>query len=419
MNDAKTLGAGAGDPGAETVFAPDAGEFPLDRDDMRAACVGACVLASGGGGSYQVAKQIIELGVPENARVTAVAQTSLPPEAWATVAANMGSPGALFRTANPHAPTNATKALAEWCESQPAGSRFAGFRGFAAVVPVEVGAINTASPLAAAAQLDLLVVDADGAGRSIPTLPLTAFARNVPLFPNVVASESPRGSRFNTGQVRVDGEAEAEEAIIGMVMTPPFGGIAGLAIYALQGKDLARTPLVRGTLRDALEIGRRVLASTGRDRAEAVVRYLTMERPDGPRLARIVFSGRVTAMTQAQGGTDIGSIVLRGTAPGAAGPLDLWIYNQNENIFCQRSDQTTPLVMGPDSLCYVPAEGEVFDNSDLWNLYQKDAASIPEVFVVAIDAAAAVKSNRPLLDAWTPERAQFGYAGPYVQPWRT
>ncbi|HET7464165.1 MAG TPA: DUF917 family protein [Longimicrobium sp.] len=388
----------------------------MDKADMRAACVGACVLASGGGGSYQVSKQIIEQGVPDDAVVTMVPLSSLAADTWAAVSANMGSPGALFKTANPHAPTNAFTALQAWCAGQPAGSRFAGFTGFAAVVPVEVGAINTASPLAAAAQLTLPVVNADGAGRSIPTLPLTQYARNIPLYPNFVASESQPGQPFNTGQVDVPTETEAEEAIIGLVMTPPFGGIAGLAIYALQGQDLAKAPPVAGTLYDALQIGRLVNRLTGVARAQAVVRYLSV-RPGGPRTARIVFGGRVVAMTQAQGGTDIGYIRVRGQAPGSGAEVDLWIYNQNENIYCQRSDQAEPLVMGPDSMCYVPDTGEVFDNSDLWNLWQADPAQIPALHVVAIDAPGVVKANAPLLAAWQDERAQFGYSGPYIQPW--
>ena len=401
----------------DKVVGVGGGTFTLDKNDMRAVCVGACVLASGGGGSYQVSRKIIQQGVAEDAVVTAVPYTALQDGAWAAVSANMGSPSALFQTTNPFAPANAFGALEEWCAAQPDDSRFSGFSGFSAVVPVEVGAINSASPLTTAAQMNRVIVDADGAGRSIPTLPLTQYARNIPLYPNVIASESQPGQHFNTAQVNVPHEAGAELAIIGLVLSTPFGGIAGLAIYPLQAMDWAAAPPVAGTLYDALRIGRAVQQTEGPARAEAVVSYLTTERPDGPRAARVVFRGRITQMTQAEGGTDVGYIVLHGSAPDESAHVDLWIYNQNENIFCQRSDQSGPLIMGPDSLCYVPDTGDVFDNSDLWNLYQADPATIPEVSIVAIDAPGVVKDNAGLLQAWASERAQFGYSGPYVQPW--
>lgn len=406
----------------QKVFAPGGSKFRLDKEDMLDACAGACILASGGGGSYQVSLKIVEEGVGAHDVAQAIPPGALPAKSWAAVSANMGSPDALFKTANPHAAANAFRALQDWCRTQPRGSRFSGFKEFAACIPVEVGAINTASPLTTAVQMKIPVVDADGAGRSIPTLPLTTYAREIPFFPNYVASEAPPGKPYNTGQIDIRAtkavEEAAEEAIIGLVMTPPFAGIAGLAVYAQQGSDLEKHPPVPGTLYDALQIGSAVKSRTGKARAQAVVDYLTSaKRPGGPRRAAVVFRGRVKQMVQAEGGTDIGSIVLHGRANGDTKDVDLWIFNQNENIFCARSDQEGPLVMGPDSICYVPAEGDVFDNSDLWKLWQSSPKKIPEVFVVAVAAPQQVTANDELLKAWQAERAQFGYPGPFAQPW--
>lgn len=385
------------------------GVFQLDKPGMQLTAIGACVLASGGGGSYTVSTKIIEQGVPEGSVVNAWPISAVGSDQWVAVSANMGSPGALFHTTNPYAPTNAFSSLQAWCRVNTGG-----FERFVATLPVEVGAINSASPLAVAAQLNIPILDADGAGRSIPTLPLTTYARRFPVFPNYVASEAPPGERYNTGQIDVPDETAAEDAIIGLVMTPPFGGIAGLAIYPMPGAQLHGAPPVTGTLYDAWRIGQIVDANTGIARAQGVVQYLTTERPDGPRPARIVFYGKVVEMVQATGGTDIGYIVLRDDTTGES----LWIYNQNENIFATLDSSTGgPLVMGPDSMCYLPESGIVFDNSDLWNMYQQDKNAIPPTYIVAIGAPDVVTADDGLMVAWQAERAQFGYSGPYTQNW--
>lgn len=388
----------------------------LDKNGMKLVNIGACVLASGGGGSYLVSNKIIDDGVPDDAVVQVLEVQDIAGDEWIAVSANMGSPDALFKTANPHAPKNAFIALQQWC--QRTGKSFypayKDFERFNFVLPIEIGAINAASPLTVAAQLQIPIINADGAGRSIPTLPLTTFAGNgIPLFPNYVASEAPPGSKFNTGQVNVPDEKNLEQAIIGLVMTEPFGGIAGLAIYAMNGQTLNDKPPVSGTLIDALEIGYIYQSTEGEQRAYSIVEYLNQGAAK-PRKAKPIFHGYITQMVQAEGGTDVGQIVV--SAADESG-TELWIYNQNENIFASLNTQGEPYIMGPDSICYVPASGEMFDNSDLWNIYQQPGYKPIEVYIVGIDAPDVVKDNSKLMANWQAVRSQFGYSGPYTQNW--
>jgi len=389
--------------------------FELRNDDMKLVNIGACVLASGGGGSYLVSNKIIDDGVPPGAVVEVLEVEEIPGDQWIAVSANMGSPGALFKTANPHAPKNAFIALQQWCQGtgKSFDGRYENFDRFNFVLPIEIGAINAASPLTVAAQLGIPIINADGAGRSIPTLPLTTFAGSIPLFPNYVASEAPPGTPFNTGQVDVPDEKTLEQAIIGLVMTEPFGGIAGLAIYAMNGQTLKAKPPVSGTLIDALRIGSIYNSFDGQHRADHIVEYLNVSAAK-PRNARQIFHGHITQMVEAEGGTDIGQIVI--SAADKSG-TELWIYNQNENIFASLNTQAEPYIMGPDSICYVPAFGEMFDNSDLWNMYQKPGYEPIEVYIVGIDAPDVVKHNPQLMANWQAVRSQFGYSGPYTQNW--
>ena len=74
---------------------------------------------------------------------------------------------------------------------------------------------------------------------------------------------------------------------------------------------------------------------------------------------------------------------------------------------------------GPDSICYVPAaaDQEIFDNSDLWQLFQQSSYRPMEVYVLAIEASAAVLQSATLMEGWRATRAERGYAGPFLQRW--
>lgn len=404
--------------------------FTLDKKDMKTLVAGACVLASGGGGSFQVACEIIDqgIGADDQVNVVSLGELAQHPDSWLATSANMGAPDALFKTTNPHAPANAFRAMeAELRMMREIAPHFANFpsEGFSWVLPIEVGAINSASPLTVAAQLSrerqggLAVIDADGAGRSIPTLSLTVFAANaIPAHPAVVASEGARVSAsraglpgYNTGVIRVDNETAAEEAIIGLVMTTPFGGIAGMSMYPLTASGLLRrTPPVSGTLSLALAIGRVLESCDGAERAAGVV---TCIRNAG-RASAVIWHGRVCEVVQAEGGVDVGRIVLD-DADGSGARLT--IYNENENVFAIRSDQDMPCVIGPDSICYVTVGNAplAIDNSDLNRLYQQAPDTRLELFIVAVEAAAEMR-NSVIINNFAAVNRSLGYAGKYV-PW--
>jgi hypothetical protein len=176
---------------------------------------------------------------------------------------------------------------------------------------------------------------------------------------------------------------------------------------------LKAKPPVSGTLIDALRIGFIYNSFDGQHRADHIVEYLNVSAAK-PRNARQIFHGHITHMVEAEGGTDIGQIVV--SAADQSG-TELSIYNQNENIFASLNTQGEPYIMGPDSICYVRAFGEMFDNSDLWNMYQKPGYEPIEVYIVGIDAPDVVKHHPQLMANWQAVRSQFGYSGPYTQNW--
>lgn len=113
--------------------------YTLTKAQMHTAIKGACVLASGGGGSYLVTQEIIDQGIPDGGSIDVVRCDEVDPDAWLAVSANMGSPDALFRTTNPHAAANAFHALHAQCRALGGiGGRFANFQRFSFVLPAEV-----------------------------------------------------------------------------------------------------------------------------------------------------------------------------------------------------------------------------------------------------------------------------------------
>jgi hypothetical protein len=181
----------------------------------------------------------------------------------------------------------------------------------------------------------------------------------------------------------------------------------------MDGRTLRQKPPVLGSLTLALELGQRYRQGGDRERALAIAMHVT----HAGRACKEVFHGYVSGMVQATGSTDVGHIVVSEHADGTG--TRLWIYNQNENIYACHTELFGPLVMGPDSICYVPASAdqEVFDNSDLWQLFQRPSYRPVEVYVLAIEAPDAVLHNAKLMRSWQAARAERGYAGPFLQRW--
>jgi DUF917 family protein len=388
--------------------------YRLNRDQMHDVAIGACILASGGGGSYQAAKRLLDKGVPAGAGATVVDTAEVGDASWLCVCAQMGAPSAAFRTVNEFAAGNAFDSFQKHLrQTHP---EYPGAFGY--VLPVEVGAINSITPLTVAVQRHIPVIDADGAGRSIPTLPLLVYAAHgIPLYPNCIASNSTQlGGPYHAASLHVDGdqpETLAENAFLSVLLSAPFGGIAGLAAYAMDGRTLRQKPPALGSLTLALEIGERYRQGGARDRALALATHITR----AGRACKEVFHGYVTEMAQATGGTDVGHIVVSERADGTG--TQLWIYNQNENIYACHSELSAPLVMGPDSISYIPAatDQEVFDNSDLWQIFQQPSYRPIEVHVLGVEAPAVVLQSAKLMRSWHATRAERGYAGPFLQRW--
>lgn len=395
----------------------------LNLGDIKNVTQGACFLASGGGGSLQLAlTKIIPAFFNEQTVINLVGLEALAWEGdWGGVVAGMGSPLKLFKDPElVKAAIPAYEKLAELCFAFKAAGilKYESLKLMDFCLPVEIGAVNSIVPMIVANGLlpPIVVVDADGTGRAVPILQLTTYARQIELYPNILGgnNETESGTYFDYGSVSVQDETTLEAAFLGMIESEAFGYASGLAIYAANGPAFQRCNPVPNGVSDSLQTGIIISQTTGIDRLYKVLGYINKTMG---RTAKQVFYGKVTEMKQATEGLDTGYVIITGA--GAFDGQSFKLFIENENIWGQitNSAGTKPWIVGPDSMNYLTDDGDVFDNSDLWTLYQKGER--PNTSVIGIQAASMVRENSGLMIAWVQEVQSKKGPDSYITPWIT
>jgi len=147
----------------------------LSRQDLLDLVDGAAIFSAGGGGDPKVGYNIVDGLVDESCVVELVEPVEVPDDA---VIVNFACVGATTSVAyHSEAAVKTLETLEEYI----------GKRAFA-VIPVELGGFNTLAAVDVAARHGIPVVDADGAGRSVPEVHLKVYTiDDIPLAPMVVA----------------------------------------------------------------------------------------------------------------------------------------------------------------------------------------------------------------------------------------
>ncbi|MYH70448.1 MAG: DUF917 family protein [Gammaproteobacteria bacterium] len=137
------------------------------------------------------------------------------------------------------------------------------------------------------------------------------------------------------------------------------------------------------------------------------------------RHAQLIFSGTVTDITLDTQGLDLGVVTVSGSGNYDGDTFTIQYENENICAHKQSYSTTTPFVLGPDSIGYVPLDGTVFDNSDLYQQFQKGTR--PKVDVIAVLASNQITQISNIMDAWQQVRAaipngkcNFEYKTPWL-----
>jgi len=297
----------------------------LGKENLEDIACGATLLGAGGGGSSAPGLKIIR----KMPSVTLVEVEDVPDDSTVVVVAGMGSPVVLLKEG--------------WKgEEIPAFEKMQEVLGkkIDYIVPVETGGFNSIIPMHAAYAKGLPVIDGDGAGRAIPELEQTTFhLSGIAIEPLTLAD-----SKGNSAVVYPSSAYMGEEMC--RAIATVFGMLAGLACYPMTGKQLKKA-VIPGALSLAEKVGKaiREARESGKDVVVAATKSM-----DAIVLAR----GKVAKKTEeVKAGFDYGRVFVE----------DVVVDYKNENMMAWRRDK--PIVMVPDSICWLTTDGVPLTNADM------------------------------------------------------
>lgn len=185
-----------------------------------------------------------------------------------------------------------------------------------AVCSIEIGGINTSAVLDAAANLGIVMVDGDYAGRAIPELHATAlhlFGAQVLPWASV--------DEFGNAIVIRRAASHAFAERIGKYLAQASFGLIGCAMAAMPAREVGRI-YVAGTISESLALGRsiRTAREAGDDPVQAAARAL-----DG----WVLFRGTIRARDWRNTGYMEGTQEIEGEGPFAEHMLRIWFKNEN------------------------------------------------------------------------------------------
>ncbi|MEG0729623.1 MAG: DUF917 domain-containing protein [Anaerovoracaceae bacterium] len=318
----------------------------LNKQDIIDLLYGCTVLGTGGGGPLAEGLRLMESHFEANETLKVISLDELPDDEYVATPYCCGAPAAFgkddskFAHLKPAAKEPAILAM-EALEEHLG-------RPFYAIGSTELGGANTAEALHAAMKMNLPLLDADPAGRSVPELQhSTYFVKDVPIFPMGVATKF--GEKIVIQNVGDDFRAEDIVRAIAVVSD----NMVGVADHANVGKVIKES-LIPDAITYALEIGQtlRKAREAGNDVAQAIA-----DDKDG----KVLFRGVVSDFPwELRDGFNFGEIHLDGEGDFAGDKYKIWL--KNENIISYRNGEVD--VMAPDLICMFDENGEPLTSPD-------------------------------------------------------
>jgi hypothetical protein len=210
----------------------------LSSQDLLDLVDGAAIFSAGGGGDPEAGYKIVDKLASEGYTVRLVAPSEVPDNAKIVNFACVGATTTIGYDSG--AAVKTVKVLEE----------YAGFSAYA-TIPVELGGSNTLAAVDVAARCGIPVVDADGAGRSVPEVHLKVYTiDDIPLPPMVVADL--HAKNIVIAKETVDSKA-AER--IARVLAAEWNQSAYTARRILTGAQVKTSP-IQHSLSKSMQIGK-------------------------------------------------------------------------------------------------------------------------------------------------------------------
>jgi DUF917 family protein len=257
----------------------------ISHQDLLDLVEGASIFSAGGGGDPEVGHMIVDKLSSQGYAVRLVAPSEVPDSAKIVNFACVGATTAIEYDSD--AAVETLKALEEYAD----------FSAYA-TIPVELGGFNTLVAVDVAARRGIPVVDADGAGRSVPEVHLKVYTiDNIPLTPMVVADLHAK----NMVIVKKTVDSRAAERIA-RVLAAEWNHTAYTARRILTGAQVKTSPIqlslsrsmrVGKLLRTAVEPVKAVLKKTrGFKLFEGIVKHAEKKTEAGFTFVNVKLVGR-------------------------------------------------------------------------------------------------------------------------------
>lgn len=323
------------------------------RDDLNYFIEGATLLATGGGGPEEVAKDLLDQsGVTS---VKTIPSQSVPDYMEIAMTGQVFAPSAIWSN------LDFTSALNSYNSLVPDGN----VRG---VLPIEVGAVNGIVPAIIAGMTDSFLIADAQIDRSMSQMDMGLFQKNVS-FNNLhmVTKEGEVAAEIPYSPQATDAMVLETDILNTMNSHPGFQGVGGFASYSMTGRDLKRHfdkgLLIGDTFNYAIKLGKSMDAPDFENQIlNTIQEHIGPDyRPYG------LFKGYlVNAAAQAHA-QDYGCVDFITSDPTSC--TGARIYYSNENMIAYHllwvlvqgvptPLELGPMAIGPDAVSYLLMEGE-------------------------------------------------------------
>jgi len=324
-------------------------------EDVHDLVHGLTLLGTGGGGRPEQGLESLLPHVQAGGAVSWADPNTIPDDAWVCSTFGMGSIAPTKSLS-----TEERRALgypAEWTVARPmvrAVRELEAYTGkkVAAIVPFELGAGNTATPMDAAVHVGAAIVDGDFAGRAIPELCQTSAAiAGMSFAPGAIVD--PWGNVLLVKQTASELLTERIGKLVSIATKlPDMKASCAHAGFLMSGKDLKRVAVPGGITR-ALAVGRAIRAAKARgaDPVAAAAEALG---------GWVLFRGRVAKKEwESRDGYMYGTTTVDGEGADARHTLRVWFKNENHVTWRDGA----PWVLSPDLIMTIGADGTPYTNT--------------------------------------------------------
>ena len=306
----------------------------ISIEDLSDISVGAALLGTGGGGDPYIGHMLAKNAIQEFGLPSVVHPNDLDDDATVLTIAMLGAPTVLTEKAACGDDVDlAIKKMEEHIGKKAD-----------ALLPIEIGGVNSMLPIMAAARTGLPLVDADGMGRAFPEIQMVTFnVFGVSCTPATVTDDHLNALIIETGSAK-----RAEDLV--RVTSIEMGCSVIMSSYPMTGRQV-KDYAVHETMSLAKEIGAAIrLGRKSGDPVQNLLSYL--ETTPYYNKCKVIFDGKISDLQrETTQGFAMGKCVLT-SLDGKDRRLEVTF--QNEHLVAREAGDIKAIV--PDLICMVDRE---------------------------------------------------------------